>query len=257
MDVNVVLVDGDMTFCDIADEPPMSAETGSDVQCKSFLESQMIWPSILPGVEQDLLRSQVYSALRSLGFTDGIFNAEARIIGSRFEWLSDKSGISKLAHTRHGDVDNQKDASAVLIEINARMPGYPGVNAVEHAHGIDYAALQLLLSVGDRYRSRLISHPFRGNADSCVVANWMSVDRGGRFLGNDMFEELATRRQDLNSWMVERLVYFEDGEHIPKPADGAAKWLALLTVRSELGRAHARRICTEIEGQVRYSITDE
>ena len=113
VDIDMVLCDGEITFCEISDNgPTVEPYFGETFNC---------CPSLLPTDQQDLLRTMAYEiTVDALGFKSGVFHVEAKM-------------------SPHGPR---------LIEVNCRMGGGP-IRAVHLARsGVDLVEEQLLVSAG-------------------------------------------------------------------------------------------------------------
>lgn len=176
VDVNLVLLDGELIWSEVNDDFPSSADQITHSQDSniaapwaqpSFAEVSTILPSALPQSEIDLVTQSLKDTLIKLGFRNGIFHLEARIKDSRKEYILTPEGMKLL--DRGGACDTDKlnleghkgdeqgpagalstaveDPSVFLIEINARLPGHQEDFAVEYTYGIDYFAVAMLMAL--------------------------------------------------------------------------------------------------------------
>ncbi|KAK2036640.1 glutathione synthetase ATP-binding domain-like protein [Colletotrichum somersetense] len=260
VDVDVVLVDGEVVFHDISDMVPCSAESESGAHSQapvSFLETEVMWPSRLPATEQKLLLDNAKDALAKLGFKNGVFHIEARVNNSSMCWTwpktSDSQGESQPSLEPRA-VNGEDDAvNPVLIEINPRCIGYPGQPSISSCYGIDCALIQLLLCIPDVDRARHLSQQYASSQDTSVVTQCIIAPRGGVFYGEKMFSDLMARRRDLADSLVASLCFFKDGATVRVPSERAS-WIAFWTVRSNEGRTKAMRISDEIKHELTYEI---
>jgi hypothetical protein len=165
-DVNIVLLDGELLFSEIVDEPPSTADLDSTSPMATFAESQAITPSILPANEQaDLIASVCNSVLRQ-GFRSGVFHCEARVRDSRVHYapLPGSQAMLDLAPVANHPT---QPASTFLLEVNARCPGLMSASATLLTSGVDFWSLQLLAAVGEW--ERFASSAQRFNDEECYV----------------------------------------------------------------------------------------
>jgi hypothetical protein len=165
VDVNFVMLDGEILFCDITDDFPcagdLAAAEGSSLAA-NFMETLMDVRSILPQEEQDMMRDSLQKSIKRCGFQSGIFHCEARVRGSHMYYgPRDDNGLLDL-RLRPLDGKLPPPATCYLHEINARPPGYINCVAALLAYGVDYYAIRLLLALGpsEDARIRALAQPF-------------------------------------------------------------------------------------------------
>jgi biotin carboxylase len=113
VDIDVVLCDGQITFCEISDNGPTAEPF--------FGETYNNCPTLLSAEKQDELKKMSIAILTdAMGFDNGVFHVEAK-------------------YTPQGPR---------LIEVNCRMGGGPIRSLHLYRSGVDLVVEQLLLSVG-------------------------------------------------------------------------------------------------------------
>lgn len=208
VDANFVLFDGKVLFSEINDDFPSSAEIpqhGEDTHktsasSLSFAELSTIMPSILPDHELSLLKSSLSGTLLKLGFRNGVFHVEARIKDSRKSYEMNDQGMELTDHQI--GTGRQPEPSVFLIEINARVPGYQEIFAVEYTYGIDYFALAMLMAltptsskntqdlpqnghdVDFNSRVHALGEPFPAHIQHPSNIVFVPVTRGGTFMSS-------------------------------------------------------------------------
>lgn len=216
VDVNVVLLDGEVLFCEIADDFPKPGDCNDDgdkgastAAQRNFLETYIVYPSALPPPELEMLRESISATIRRLGFSSGVMHVEARVDRSSVEYRSSARGIiTDLAPREEGGAAATAAAAASeppaawVLEINPRPPGLTASRIVESVYGIDYFGVALALAVDDGARVRALSRPFLGGAQhtgvmALVRADFDEAREEGIFDSDDICEELLARRPDL------------------------------------------------------------
>lgn len=176
VDANLILSDGEVIFCEIADDFPSTSDTlattsplttsssSSDTRTAhptlTFLETQNVLPSALPRTEQALLQSQIHALLSKAGFRHGLFHCEARVKHSRTCYTVPPSSGSLDLHPCSLSSGVHSEPRTFLVEINARTPGYIAAAATHITYGIDLFASVLLAAARDNSRLLAISSPF-------------------------------------------------------------------------------------------------
>ncbi|KAI4209021.1 MAG: hypothetical protein LQ349_009584, partial [Xanthoria aureola] len=198
IDVNFVLMDGEVLFVETADDFPKAADNDEGSNPTVFKESAMVYPSGLPPGEIEAVQSSLRQTLHRIGLRNGIYHVEARVENSTMEYRRNLDGCFDLESKADTDRPTA-EPKAVLIEINPRLPGSMVKAAVLRTYGVDYDALSLLLAIGDKERAVALSQPFRAGPQYWSSALFISTDRGGKLVSGDMVQELRQRRPDLAS----------------------------------------------------------
>jgi biotin carboxylase len=141
----------------------------------------------------------------------------------------------------------------MLIEINPRTQGHVCTVAVSSCYGIDFTLLQLLLSMEDTRRARILSVPYTDLKNTCISIECIITPRQGIFQGENMFDELRSRLPHLMEKVVDESIFYKDGDAVRDPSNRAS-WLACFSVKSEQGREDAIRIGDDIRKNLRYEI---
>lgn len=261
IDVNFVLLDGRILFCEIADEPPCRADSRDATVDDTFSPEALTLPSALPAEEQEIARSTLRDILVRLGFRTGVFHVEARMVNSACEYRDlgggSGGGGGVIDLVRKETAPPEKPACR-LLEINARPPGYRVTVPSRHTYGVDFFAAHMLAAVGDADRLRLAARPFdhgHGAGERTHGAQYWSrlvyvpAPKEGLVRwtsGLAPCEELKRRRPDLADRIVLGVDYCRPGEPVSLFTDGARTYVAHLLVRSTVSRRDAIEIGNEV-----------
>ncbi|SPQ20861.1 c87677e2-16f1-4d48-9344-bfbc0571b81d [Thermothielavioides terrestris] len=253
IDANFVLLDGELLFCEIADEPPCQADAAAATVHATFSPEALTMPSALPADEQATARETLREILVGMGFRTGVFHVEARVVNSAVEYRDDGDGVVDLVEK---ETPPPEKAACKLVEINARPPGYRVSVPSRHTYGVDYFAAHMLAAVGDAERLRMLARPFdhapegrtRGAqywsrlvyvpAPREGVVRWPS--------GLPPCEELKRRRPDLKDKIVVAVDYCVPGDRVGLYTDGARTYVAHLLVCSRVSRREAIMVGEEV-----------
>ncbi|KAK4174247.1 hypothetical protein QBC36DRAFT_334059 [Triangularia setosa] len=259
MDVNFVLLDGEILFFEIADEPPCDADSSTATVHSTFSPEALTLPSALPAEEQDIAKSTLRDILVNLGFCTGVFHVEARMVNSSFEYRN-QEGVVDLAR-KHAQSLPDAGAECKLIEINARPPGYRVTVPTRHTYGIDYFAAHMLAAAGDNNRLRLTTRPY----NHVLGGNINGAERGAQYWSRLVYipapaagtvqwpsklapcEELRRRREDLADKIVLGVDYCVPGDKVELYTDGARTYIAHLLVVSRESRRCAISLGEEVQ----------
>lgn len=252
VDVNFVLLDGQILFGGVCDNFPSQADREISDESLYFAETKNLSPSLLPQSEQELLVRHFHQTLVRQGFRTGVFHVEGRVRNSAMQYTADDSGSLDL-HV-HGDQDSL-EPSAFLHEINARPPGFQACAAFLLCFGIDFWALQMLSAARDWDRLKALSIPIPVDSrdhlsvenlhfpvtEAAVKATFPSLDttiKRLHFMGDPM-PELRAYSSELDAQAVQCQVCINAGE-----VYGGSGWLWLTTfvVASRKGRKEALRM---------------
>ncbi|KAI1208682.1 glutathione synthetase ATP-binding domain-like protein [Annulohypoxylon truncatum] len=257
VDVNVVLLDGEVVFCEISDDFPKSGDRGDagvPASQGNFLETYLVHPSALPSTELEMLQKAISMTIRRLGFSSGIMHVEARVDQSSVEYRP-VGNIVDLCST--DKVATSSPPSPWVLEINPRPPGLTASRIVESVYGIDYFGVALTLAINDKERVKALARPFLNGAQytGAMVLIGAEFDRTceGIFDSDDICEELISRRPDLARNINRCECLAKRGQIIPHPSTGANTFVAYFNVFSK-SRKEALEIAAEVRKEVRYSI---
>lgn len=248
VDCNMVLVDGEVIFCEINDDFPSSGDVGSG----DFVETLNAMPSILPEGEIAALRSKVHSTLLAMGFRTGVFHVEARIHNSSFDYTKQSEGVIDL--TPSADARNTVMRPTIFIlEVNPRPPGPRTGAAAARTYGVSYRSLSLLSAIGDHQRMRALAVPFIDGAQYHMQVLFVAAQRGGNYQYGDICREILEQEPIFRSHVVDYTTFLRDGQEIPDPRLGRTTGLAHFLVVSRKDRREARSISDKIQALVRSS----
>jgi biotin carboxylase len=249
IDVNFVLLDGEVLFCEIADEPPCQADARDAGVDATFSPEALTLPSALPGEEQAIARETLREILVKLGFRTGVFHVEARMVNSSVEYKDVGGGVVDFVPKQEGEDLPEEKAACKLVEINARPPGYRVSVPSRHTYGVDFFAAHMLAAVGDAERLRLAArsydHACEGRTRGAQYWSrlvYVPAPKEGRVRwasGLSPCEELKRRRPDLRDRIVVSVDYCAPGEKVTTYTDGARTYVAHLLVCSRVSRRDA------------------
>jgi biotin carboxylase len=264
IDVNFVLLDGEILFCEIADEPPCQADSRNATVDDTFSPEALTLPSALPAEEQEIARTTLRDILVKLGFRTGIFHVEARMVNSACEYRDVGDGIIDLVRK---ETPPPERPACRLLEINARPPGYRVTVPSRHTYGVDFFAAHMLAAVGDAERLRLAARPFdHAYQDRTQGAQYWSrlvyvaAPKAGTVrwpLKLSPCEELKRRRPDLAERIVLGVDYCQPGDRVSLFTDGARTYVAHLLVRSTVSRRDAIEVGNEVLRSFKIEVEEE
>lgn len=268
IDVNFILLEGEILFSEIADEPPCDGDSSSATVNDTFSPEALTLPSALPASEQAVAKSTLRDILVNMGFRTGVFHVEARMVNSAAEYRDVGDGLIDLVGKHH---DHQHlsipSPECKLIEINARPPGYRVTVPSRHTYGVDYFAAHMLAAAGDHGRLRMVASPFDHHVDGrtpgaqywsrlvYVPAPAVGVVRWPLKLSP--CEELRRRRPDLARNIVLGVDYCVPGDKIDLYTDGARTYVAHLLVSSRESRLHAIKLEEEVLRAFSINVEDQ
>ncbi|KAF4850283.1 Fumipyrrole biosynthesis protein C [Colletotrichum siamense] len=259
IDANFIVLNGEVLFCDVTDDFPCSADIpGMDgTKAANFMETLMDVPSALPVEERAMMRDSLAKSIARLGFESGVFHCEARVRGSRaFYAVDPDDGIF--------DLRIREDVSAVapscyLHEVNARPPGYINCVAALLAHGVDYYAIRLLLSLGveEDARVQALSKPFLHGVPQYTLGISVLAPTGSGVMGSDdAVQEFLEANPDLERHVVHYQTVKEKGEVVQGPESSELWCVGYVIVASRQGRKECLRLDREIRKRFTYKLMD-
>lgn len=254
VDVNLVLLDGELLFFEVCDDLPKSADVNGPTvgALSNFHELCSVYPSNLPEAEIELLRKSFLDVLLSLGLRSGVMHLEGRIENSTVQYVT-RDGVSVLSQRAKAGAPPK----AWLIEINPRPLGMTGSQIVESTYGIDYWGLALLLAVDDKTRVRALASPYSKGPQYTSVMVFIPADFPasceGIFDSDDICKDLISRRSDLGEFISRCGCLVKKGQRIPHPSTGRNTFLAYFNVFSRKSHEEALNIAKEVREAVRYT----
>lgn len=233
VDVNLVLLDGEVLFSEVCDDLPKSADingpTGGSVV--NFHELNSVYPSALPSQEIDLLVNSFVGTLLKFGITNGVMHLEGRAENSSVDYKH-RNGIIDL-QPRDPKAPS-REPSAWLHEINLRPRGMTGSHVVESTYGIDYWGLALAIGVGDKARARALSQPYKYGPQYTCIMVFVPADfptsSQGIFDTDDICADLIARRPDLAGHISRCAALVTRGQRVAHPSTGRHTFLAYFNV---------------------------
>ena len=248
VDVNFVLLEGKVLFAEVADDFPKAGDGIRGAKSTIFKESAMVYPSALPVEEVEMLKASLHQTLLNIGLWTGVYHVEARVSNSRKRYVT-RDGIVDLEDVTGYLPD--MEPSAVLIEVNARLPGDMCKAAVSRAYGVDYNDLHLLLALGEHDRAEALSQPFLGGPQYWCETLFIVADRGGIFDSGGVYEDLEAQCPDLAQSVCSSFSYYKRGDVVPEPTPDSQPWIAWLLVFSRKSRRDLLEKADQIQREVK------
>lgn len=249
LDINFVLLDGEVLFFDVSDDFPAPGDNGN--MESDFWENIDLFPSRLPEKEYSVVRESMHELLLKIGLRTGVFHLEGRVQDSSMAY-SEVDGLIDLRE-REKPTSSTKPR-CFLIEVNPRPPGMPCVLTAIGVYGVDMYGLHVLACLGDHERLRAFSRPFEkhgsipnfGRAYSQLV--WLRADQGGVCSSDDVFAEplkkLTAKEREL---VTESMCFFHRGQRIPEPKPGVILFGAFFVVTSRTNRDDVLRVSLKLQ----------
>ncbi|KAG8525192.1 uncharacterized protein KY384_008836 [Bacidia gigantensis] len=222
LDVNFILLDGQILFFEVSDDFPSPGDDGSGN--KNFGENANVLPSKLPATELALVRQELHQFLLQIGLKTGVYHLEARVQNSSMVF-KEKGHLVDLRPK--ASFPTKQSPRCVLIEANPRPPGFQSVLATAGAYGVNMYDAHLLACLGDYGRLQAFAKPFE--LDSLIPHHaraWSQIlffraERGGICAPDDVCgETLGLLSPEDRALVTESLCFFERGERIPEPRVG-------------------------------------
>ncbi|KAF9692436.1 hypothetical protein EKO04_009694 [Ascochyta lentis] len=261
VDVNFVILDGEVLFCDISDDFPSSGDRldgGISATAANFMETLMDVPTGLPSNEQEVLKHGLTTSISRLGFRSGIFHCEARVRNSRAHYQCFTNGIVDI-HVPDR-LETQEAPSCYLHEVNARPPGYVNCTAALLAYGIDYYAIRLLLSIGPREneRIRILAQPFLHSKPQYILGVVvLPPTRAGIMGSQDAVEDFLVAHPDLQKNVVHHQTLIKKGDRVLGPESSELWCVGYITVASRKSRQECLEIVQQIREKFHYKLEGE
>ena len=252
IDANFVLQDGDVLFAEFADDFPKAGDREEDGASTVFKETSMLYPSGLPAAELEMVKKSLHETLLKFGFRSGVFHVEARVQNSNMQYGT-CDGVLDL-QTAAASSPVTKAPKSFLIEVNPRLPGQMCCTAAHCTYGVSYAALHVLIAIGDKERTAAFSQPFCAGPQYWSNAVFIIPDKGGILSSDDIGDELKERRPDLWRSVSSYYCYFEKGQRVPDPTADEEIWLAWFVLHSRVGRRDLLEISERVKAEVRYEL---
>ncbi|KAK5725418.1 hypothetical protein LTR15_003604 [Elasticomyces elasticus] len=255
IDVNLVLCDGRLLFCEIADNWPCqgdddTADPSGGLQPRgNFSETGTASPSALPQEELLMAQASAFKAVMAAGFSTGVFHVEGRVTNSamRYERVEGQVDLRAALQAHH------QNAAFVLIEINARPPGLPVSLAAKRNFGVDYYEQLMLMALKDHERMCILARPFafpglRG-AQYWSHTQFPLVVYGGAFDGSAWRSMIASHPQAFQHVSAFDCLW-EDGQEMPDPMTGRSRALAYLVMYARDSRPRLSEIVADVQRQL-------
>lgn len=240
VDINLVLLDGEVISCEISDDFPCDGDAEDATFDSGFQETKVVMPSALPEDERDALREGMRTSIMRQGFRSGVFHCEARVRHSRVQYSS-KDGIIDL-HLK-SEPPAQK-GSIYLHEINARPPGYLETAAVSMTYGLDYFAIRLLLALGpeEKPRLRALAQPFLNGAQFHLSITILPQTQAGVMKTEDAAESFLDSHPTVRQQVIDFDTQMKRGSVLEGPTAPSLWWVAYFSLFSR----ESRQKCLEL-----------
>ncbi|KAK4448500.1 ATP-grasp domain-containing protein [Podospora aff. communis PSN243] len=257
VDANLVVLDGEVLFCDISDDFPSEADQAGAGLWANFEETQNVMPSALPATEQVGIRDRLLRSVTGQGFRTGVFHCEARVRNSRCAYRTDQQGIVDLVpDSAASGIDANEQVDVYLHEINARPPGYLETVAVLLVYGVDYYALRLLTAIGgdETARIRALSQPFRDGPQFHLSLLMVHQALAGVMRSQDPVGEFLDSYPDVKANVVDFNSRKRGGDVLVGPGASDLCWVGFLSVVSRESRADLLRRVDHVAKTMTYEI---
>lgn len=248
VDVNVVLIDGDVVFFEVADDFP---KTGDKTDGASFLETSMVLPTALSANEVKIAKQAVQQSLLRQGFTDGVFHCEGRIRHATSTYNLRNGLIDLYPSEREYE---GKQPSFYLHEINARPGGYFVSSATLLTYGVDYYACHMLAAARDYDRCRALSIPFSFGPQWWMEVVIIQEDKEGIMKTEDAGRDMVEAHADLRKAVVDYKTHKKKGDRLHGPHAMLFTYLAYFSVVSRESRADCLRLAEKVRQSFKYEI---
>jgi biotin carboxylase len=253
IDANVVLVDGEIVFFEVADDFPSLADHDQNKWDDPFQETWMVLPSQLPEDEVELIRKSLHDTLLRQGFKHGVFNCEGRVRHSRMKYgLTDDDEDLVEAEPRYGEAKGKP--SFYLHEINARPPGYYGNVASNITYGVDYYALDFLFAVGDMERYRSLAYSFSNGPQWWLVIVVLPEKRAGTMITEDACREFLVKHKDIKELTADHMTWKRGGSKLQGPGASQLGFVGYMSVVSRRSRKEALQVASRVKKGFDYEL---
>lgn len=179
VDVDIVMSEGEWQYAAVSDNGPTLEPY--------FNETWAVTPSLLPRKEQVALKELAISAVKALGFLDGIFHVECKYTSS----------------------------GPQLIEVNARMGGGPVYETNLRTWNVCLVEETLFCAVGIPCRPDVPREPV-----VCIANSDVNTLTSGTLVDLSFLDPLRNREG-----VVSFSPHVQAGEQVVGPADGLPTWL--------------------------------
>ncbi|KAH7323032.1 hypothetical protein B0I35DRAFT_476927 [Stachybotrys elegans] len=261
VDANFILQDDEILFFETSDDFPSTGDT-PDVATSpelaaapNFMETLMLLPSGLPEDEQLILRDSLKESILRQGFRSGVFHCEARVRDSRARYRPRAdNGLMDL----HISETTSSQASCYLHEINARPPGYLNSVSVLLAHGVDYYAIRMLLSLGDTGdRVRALSVPFSKGPQYHLGITIFPSARSGIMETPDVILEMLDKHPWMRDWIADYQTMRKAGAEVFGPGESQLWYLGYASVISRESRKECLERVRTVQDKFTYKLVGD
>lgn len=251
-DANFILLDGEVLFCEIADDFPSPGDRPGAAYKADFGETEDVSPSALPRTEQDMIRDSIHQSILRMGFTSGVFHCEGRVVDSsmRHDFSLPGVGDLRLAEGRQGG----RKPWVYLHEINARTPALQIVVSTHCSYGVDYYAAYMLFATGDTARVKSLARPFRGAPQAHLGNITFPQEKAGIMKTPDLIQQLKDNHPEIGQSIVFSHTEVHGGQAVRGPITGALLFLGWAVVASKKSREDCLRLTNACRESLSYEL---
>ncbi|KAI0387363.1 ATP-grasp domain-containing protein [Hypomontagnella monticulosa] len=249
LDVNFILLDGEILFFEVLDDFPSPGDDGSNNT--DFWESTDILPSRLPENEYTVVREALYQLLLKLGLRTGVYHLEARVENSSMAYTQEDGVVDLRENPK---TKGSPPPKCFLVEVNPRTPGYQSVYATRSTYGVNMYDAHVLASLGDHQRLRAFSTPFESHplfpnhARAWSQLVFRRADKGGICASDDVCGDTIKRLSPSEQALVtEAMCCFGRGDRIPDPEPGAFTFAAFFVSTSRKNYHELLRVTQKLQ----------
>ncbi|KJX94739.1 hypothetical protein TI39_contig4160g00003 [Zymoseptoria brevis] len=254
LDVNFVLLDGEILFFEMNDDFPSPGDGQTDNG--DFWETTTVQPSILPANEYAVVRSHLHRLLLKLGLTTGVYHLEGRVQNSSMSYVEIDGEIDLRTC---GQTATDQQPRCFLMEVNPRPPGMPEILSTAAAYGINMYSLHVLAALGDYERLRKFAKPFKpapnmpNNSRAWAQLVFLRADKAGVCTSDNACADLVKLLTPKEQARIEAAVcFYRRGQRIPDPKPGVVQSGAFYMLASRTSRSEMMHVAKKL--RQRFSI---
>lgn len=248
LDVNFVLLDGEILFFDMNDDFPSPGD--SETSNGDFWETTTVQPSILPPEEYEVVRTSLHQLLLKIGLTTGVYHLEARVQNSSMSF-QEEDGLIDLRP--HQSPSPGRKPRSFLMEVNPRPPGMPEILSTVAAYGVNMYSLHVLAALGDYERLRSFAKPFApkpgmpNNSRAWSQLVFLRADKGGVCTSEDACADVVKLLAPEEQALIEAAVcFYHRGQRVPEPKPGVVQSGAFFMLASRTSRHDMMQVAQKL-----------
>ncbi|KAJ3415922.1 ATP-binding cassette sub- C member 8 [Chytridiales sp. JEL 0842] len=228
VDVNMIIQDGKLLFCEICDQDPCPGDSDDSTQ-KNFLETGEVYPSSLPiSIQQNLCKTS-FELLLKMGFQTGLFHVEARV---------------------------DKNNRCFVIEVNARVPGFGIPEVILRMYHVDYIAVIAYTALGRDLKCLLNHEP----SDLQQLVQVPRMPLWIRVACPHVYGPGTVKTEDVlgnlrgHPNLVKLTPLLSKGATLPDPKSGAVWFAGRIEISSRVSREDLDMVSKDILGKVHVEV---